>query len=107
MTFPTVTANIRSMNVRLLLVWCVLFAGVSSQAQDAPKPLLIAAAADLKFALDDVLVEFRKAHPEQDPKPSYAASGTLYAQMDNGAPFDLFLSADVRFPRQLMERGKA
>ncbi len=91
---------------RSILALVLLFAGPLS-AQNAPKPLLIAAAADLKFALDDVLGEFRKAHPEHDAKPTYGSSGTLFAQLDNGAPFDLFLSADVKFPRQLIERGKA
>lgn len=92
----------------LRLLACLLFAAAAcARAADAPKPLLIAAAADLKFALDDVLVEFRKAHPEHEAKPTYGSSGTLFAQIDNGAPFDLFLSADVKFPRQLIERGKA
>ena len=81
--------------------------GISGRAEEKPTPLLIAAAADMKFALDDVLAEFRKAHPEHDAKPTYGSSGTLFAQLDNGAPFDLFLSADGKFPRQLIERGKA
>lgn len=91
----------RAFLLHLLVLACPL------HAQDAPRPLLVAAAADLKFALDDVLTEFRKAHPEYDTKASYGSSGTLFAQIDNGAPFDLFLSADVKFPRQLVERGKA
>lgn len=76
-------------------------------AQEARKPLIVAAAADLKFALDEVLAAFAKAHPEHEAKVTYGSSGTLFAQIDNGAPFDLFLSADARFPRQLIERGKA
>ena len=91
---------------RPFLLLVLLFAS-ALHAQDAPKPLLIAAAADMKFALDEVLAEFRKAHPEHDAKPTYGSSGTLFAQLDNGAPFDLFLSADGKFPRQLIERGKA
>lgn len=90
----------------LAFAFCLLLAPCAV-AQDAPKPLLIAAAADLKFALDEVLVEFRKAHPEHEAKPTYGSSGTLFAQIDNGGPFDLFLSADVRFPRQLIEHGRA
>jgi molybdate transport system substrate-binding protein len=94
--------------IRRFLILIFAFAlGAFSHAADPPKRLLIAAAADLKFALDDVLVEFRRAHPEHDPKPTYGSSGTLFAQIDNGAPFDLFLSADAKFPKQLIERGKA
>lgn len=107
LTIPAGAATLPTVIARLLLLLCALSVVTPSPAQEAPKPLLIAAAADLKFALDDVLVEFRRAHPEIDPKPSYGASGTLFAQMDNGAPFDLFLSADVKFPRRLVERGRA
>ena len=92
---------------RLLPLLLALASAAALRAEDAPKPLRIAAAADLKFALDDVLAAFRQAHPEQDAQPTYGSSGTLFAQLDNGAPFDLFLSADVKFPRQLIERGKA
>jgi molybdate transport system substrate-binding protein len=93
--------------LRCVVCWLVVFSGFGSFAQDAPKPLLIAAAADLKFALDEVLVEFGKAHPEHAAKPTYGSSGTLFAQIDNGGPFDLYLSADVKFPRRLIERGRA
>jgi molybdate transport system substrate-binding protein len=95
------------MLLRLLLALLAFMVAFPLSAQDSSKPLLIAAAADLKFALDDVLVEFRKAHPAHDPKPTYGSSGTLFAQIDNGAPFDIFFSADLKFPRQLVERGKA
>ncbi len=106
LTFAKAPAKLPAMFHRLLLLILAL-AVAPLRAQDSPKPLLIAAAADLKFALDDVLVEFRRTHADQDAKPTYGSSGTLFAQLDNGAPFDLFLSADVKFPRQLIERGKA
>jgi molybdate transport system substrate-binding protein len=80
---------------------------ISARAEEARKPLLIAAAADLKFALDELLIAFARAHPEQDARATYGSSGTLFAQIDNGAPFDLFLSADLAFPQRLIERGKA
>ncbi len=98
------SGTLAGMVYRLLLL--ALLALAPLRAAD-PQPLLIAAAADLKFALDDVLTDFRKAHPDLDPKATYGSSGTLFAQIDNGAPFDLFLSADVKFPRQLAEHGKA
>ena len=108
LTPGTVPANTGRDMLRIILLLGIAFAaGQFVRADDAPKPLLIAAAADLKFALDDVLAEFRKTHPEHDAKPTYGSSGTLFAQIDNGAPFDIFFSADVKFPRQLIERGKA
>ena len=102
---PQIAACLTALLQRLLLLFIVLT--VPLRAQETPKPLLIAAAADLKFALDEVLVAFRTAHPGHEAKATYGASGTLFAQIDNGAPFDLFLSADVKFPQQLIARGKA
>lgn len=90
--------------------FCILLAflvWLPARADDAGKPLLIAAAADLKFALDDLVSVYEAAHPGHTVKPTYGSSGTLFAQIDNGAPFDLFLSADVKFPKQLIEHGKA
>jgi len=88
-------------------LFLAIFAWLPARADDAGKPLLIAAAADLKFTLDDLVSAYEAAHPGHAVKPSYGSSGTLFAQIDNGAPFDLFLSADVKFPKQLIERGKA
>ena len=92
---------------RLLLLVIASLGALPLRADEFPKPLLIAAAADLKFALDDLAGVFQGSHPGVAVKPTYGSSGTLFAQIDNGAPFDLFLSADVKFPRQLIEHGKA
>jgi len=95
------------MITRLSFALFLLVGIAAGHAADAAKPLLIAAAADLKFALDEVLTEFRKQHPEYEPKATYGSSGTLFAQIENGGPFDLFLSADTKYPQRLIERGKA
>lgn len=67
--------------------------------------LSIAAASDLRYALDELTGMFRQSHPEIGTAVSYGSSGNFYAQLLNGAPFDLFLSADVAYPRQLADRG--
>ena len=69
--------------------------------------LLIAAASDLRFALDELIDEFAKGDPNAHPKAVYGSSGNFYAQIINDAPFDMFLSADVSYPRQLIAAGKA
>lgn len=69
--------------------------------------LTVAAAADLKFALEDCLTVFRAEHPGIDIKTSYGSSGILCAQIANGAPFDLFLSADRKYPETLLVGGHA
>jgi molybdate transport system substrate-binding protein len=69
--------------------------------------LSVAAASDLRFAMDELLVVFRKARPDTTVAVTYGSSGTFFAQIVNGAPFDVFLSADVTYPRQLADRGLA
>jgi molybdate transport system substrate-binding protein len=67
----------------------------------------VAAAADLRFVLEDLTAAFRAAHAGVDVAVTYGSSGTFYAQLLNRAPFDLFLSADVDYPRQLAAQGLA
>lgn len=69
--------------------------------------LSVAAAADLKFALDELVAEFNTNHPSVSVKVTYGSSGNFYAQLLNKAPFDLFFSADVAYPRKLAEAGLA
>jgi molybdate transport system substrate-binding protein len=79
---------------------------VSSPAAEAQK-LTVAAAADLRFALDQLGAQFRTAHPAVDLAITYGSSGNFFAQIQNGAPFDVFLSADVDYPRRLISAGLA
>ena len=67
----------------------------------------VAAASDLKFALDEIADKFRALHPDVALAITYGSSGNFYAQLSNDAPFDLFLSADVAYPQKLIEQGKA
>jgi molybdate transport system substrate-binding protein len=70
-------------------------------------PLLVAAASDLSYCIDDIASAFRKEAPEAEIKISTGASGNFFAQIRNGAPFDVFLSADVDYPAQLARLGAA
>ncbi len=72
----------------------------------AQTPLRVAAAADLEPVLPPILAQFQRAtgiHAEA----TYQASAMLTAQIENGAPFDLFLSADLSFPQRLIRDGLA
>jgi molybdate transport system substrate-binding protein len=71
-----------------------------AQAQETP--LRIAAAADLQPVLPPILEEFRKTTGIQ-AEATYQASAALTAQILNGAPFDLFLSADLSYPQRLID----
>lgn len=71
------------------------------------RALRVAAAASLRYALEEVVAAFREAHRDVNVEVTYGASGNFYAQILNRAPLDLFLSADVEYPRQVMEQGLA
>ncbi len=73
----------------------------------AQTEVVIAAAADLKFAMDSIIAVFSRDNPSITVKVIYGSSGNFFQQIGNGAPFDLFFSADVDYPRQLKEQGKA
>ncbi|MGH9199270.1 MAG: molybdate ABC transporter substrate-binding protein, partial [Acidimicrobiia bacterium] len=92
-----------------ILPWLILAALGCTTAgpQVGRTQVSIAAASDLKFALDEVLGDFRKNHPTVDVRVVYGSSGNFYAQLQNRAPFDVYLSADVAYPQKLIEQGLA
>lgn len=75
------------------------------EKKDAPE-LLVAAAADLSSALKDLGVTYEKKTGAK-LKLSFGASGALTHEIQNGAPFDIFFSADMDYPRQLISSGAA
>ena len=87
---------------RFLIFLFVLLTCQAARAQE----VRVAAAADLKFALDELGSEYEK-HSGKKIAAIYGSSGNFYAQIQNGAPFDLFLSADIEYPRKLEAAGLA
>src|SRR5207302_10205655 len=84
----------------------VLAAGAACRRPATPQAVVrVAAAADLRFALDELTTGFKAAHRDVDVTISFGSSGTFFAQLANHAPFDVFLSADMKYPQQLAERG--
>lgn len=82
-------------------------AGPHAGAGDVSGTVRIAAAADLRFALDEVLVLVAEQHPQVSTTVTYGSSGQFLQQISNGAPFDLYLSADAAYPRELVAAGLA
>jgi molybdate transport system substrate-binding protein len=64
----------------------------------------VAAASDLTFVFKDVVAGFEK-QTGNAVKVTYGSSGNFFSQIQNGAPFDLFFSADVSFPQKLQAAG--
>jgi molybdate transport system substrate-binding protein len=89
------------MEFRTILALCL---GLCLAAQ-APRRVAVAAAADLKWALEEVRRDFAKDSPGIQVEVSFGSSGQFYAQLTQKAPFDLFLSADLDYARKLQDAG--
>ncbi|HKR31685.1 MAG TPA: molybdate ABC transporter substrate-binding protein [Terriglobales bacterium] len=85
----------------LLLCLALLTSGVQLLAQDA---LTVAAAADLQPVMTEIAARFEKETGVR-VKLSFGSSGNFFAQIQNGAPYDLFFSADVDYPAKLQGAG--
>jgi molybdate transport system substrate-binding protein len=81
--------------------------GAACAQKPAPAKISIAAASDLQFALEEVSRQFHATRPSMEPAIVYGSSGNFFAQIQNQAPFDIFLSADVEYPRRLADQGLA
>src|SRR3954454_17242262 len=78
-----------------------LSAVAPAHANDGP---VIAAASDLKFALDEIIAQFQK-DTGRSVRATYGSSGNFFRQIAQDAPFELFLSADEAFVIQLADQG--
>ena len=67
----------------------------------------VAAAADLTFCIEELNQGYHHSHPDTELKVSTGSSGNFYTQIEHGAPYDVFLSADISFPRKLVDEGFA
>jgi len=70
----------------------------------AAQSITVAAAADLQFAMRDVAAQFQK-ETGKEVKLIYGSSGNFFQQLQNGAPFDMFFSADLDYPKKLEAAG--
>jgi molybdate transport system substrate-binding protein len=89
----------------MVIVAIVAMALLKPKAAPAQE-IRVAAAADLQFAMQDVAGQFEKQAGTK-VNVTYGSSGNFFAQLENGAPFDLFFSADIAYPRKLESAGFA
>lgn len=83
--------------VKLLLL--SLFATFSLKAAE----VTVAAAADLQFAMTEIAADYEKSHKDTSVKLIFGSSGKFYNQIVNGAPFDLYFSADMGYVQKLYD----
>ena len=86
--------------VAALLMCLGLWAPGQAEADD----IVVAAASDLTFAIREIIEDFESGTPHT-VRLSLGSSGNFFTQIQNGAPFDVYLSADIRYPEQLEAAG--
>jgi molybdate transport system substrate-binding protein len=84
---------------QLVVLLAILLVGPYARAQ-----VIVAAAADLKFAMTELASQFEKQNGTK-LDVTYGSSGNFLTQIQNGAPFDLFFSADSEYPKKLEAAG--
>jgi molybdate transport system substrate-binding protein len=97
-----------SVHLAKLLILLALWSGRTVRAAEpAPdsRTVRVAAASDLRFALDEIVAKLQAEQLDLSVQPIYGSSGNFFAQIQGGAPFDVFLSADVDYARRLAADG--
>ena len=90
----------------LLKIWLLLFLFLGASSLHAADVPIIAAAASVKFALQDIATAFRQ-DTGKTVRCSFSSSGNLTRQIQQGAPFELFLSANTHYVDQLQQQKLA
>ncbi len=90
-------------HIKGLLLSCSLLLASAAHAEK----ITVAAAADLKFAMDEIVAQFMRSNAGDTVDVTYGSSGKFHTQIQQGAPYDLYFSADIGFPRELEAGGFA
>lgn len=85
------------------IILTTLFIGSSLSAET----IKIAVAANVSYAIQDLKQEFKKSHPDTKILVTLGSSGKLTAQIKNGAPYQIFLSANMKYPQELYKDATA
>lgn len=89
--------------MRRLLIAIACVAAITAHAQT----VRVAAAGNLRYILDDIKAKYAEVNPKANIQVTLGASGALTQQIINGATFDFFMAADIKFPNKLKEQGCA
>lgn len=89
----------------IIYFWAVVILSLPFNVA-AEESLTVAVAANVKYVFDELKTEFKKSSGIE-ANGVVASSGKLNAQIKSGAPYDVFMSADMKFPRDLFREGYA
>jgi molybdate transport system substrate-binding protein len=90
--------------MRAFRVICCFLLASQLSGMAAAQELRVAAAADLQFVFQEVSARFQK-ETRQKVEFTFGSSGNFFSQIQNGAPFDMFFSADLDYPAKLEAAG--
>jgi molybdate transport system substrate-binding protein len=90
--------------IRVIFALCLFL--VASVSVATAEEITIAAASDLNFAFREIATEYEHTTGNH-VRLTLGSSGNFFAQIQNGAPFDLYFSADISYPKKLEEAGLA
>jgi molybdate transport system substrate-binding protein len=88
--------------IRIIIALCMVF--ITGVNVAVAEEITIAAASDLSFAFREIATEYENTTGNH-VRLTLGSSGNFFAQIQNGAPFDLYFSADIAYPRKLEEAG--
>jgi len=91
----------------LKLFLSLIFIFISLSYAKSSDTLTIAAASDLSFAMKELISDFKTTSPNADITLISGSSGKFYHQLMNGAPYDMYFSADIAYPEKLLKSGHA
>lgn len=104
-------APLRSSSVSTLftaMLVALFFVGCGEHAsKEQDYTLSVAAASNLRPVLPELIAAFETKHPDIKVRYLYGSTGSLFSQVENGAPFDVLLAADVAYAHQLVKDGFA
>ena len=86
----------------MILFFLSLLPGKTTQGDE---PILVGCAANFRLAMSRILSQFEIEHQQSEIKVVYASSGKLAAQILHGAPYDIFLAADLIRPQRILQAG--
>lgn len=98
--------NPRTVSVLFGVLALLIVTTVGAVGEVLAEDLVVAAAADLNYAFKELVAEYEK-QTGQSVTLSLGSSGNFYSQIANGAPFDLYFSADIGYPKKLIAAGLA
>lgn len=89
---------------KFIKIAAIIIALVSNSAA---QNLKVFAASSTKFAMQEIVEEFKLQHPKDSIEVTYSATGKAYAQLLNGLGYDIFMAADSLYPKKIAEDGNA